>query len=136
MQKSTFSLIRINPVIVVCTNSTKIQSGLLQTYISLFKTVNPHTFPTTQSVDYSTVKRLQNRTHSKHGPGLLGQRDVVDSDSEAKCVGEVDGPVHRVYRTVSDVEQGGGVIEAQIPDKHTGGVGWGGGETSQDSMTG
>lgn len=46
----------------------------------------------------------------------------MDVDGKAERVGEVDGPVHRVYRAVSDVEQGGCVIEAQIPDKQ---VGWG-----------
>lgn len=58
----------------------------------------------------------------------------MDVDGKAERVGEVDGPVHRVYRAVSDVEQGGCVIEAQIPDKQ---VGWSGvgGETSQDRRT-
>lgn len=36
---------------------------------------------------------------------------------KVKGIGEVDGPVHRIYRTVSDVEQGGCVVEAQVPRK-------------------
>lgn len=37
--------------------------------------------------------------------------------SKVEGVGEVDGPVHRIYRAVSDVEQGGCVVKAQVPIK-------------------
>lgn len=39
----------------------------------------------------------------------------MDAYGEAEGVGEVDGPVHRIYRTVSDVEQCGCVVKAQVP---------------------
>ena len=54
-------------------------------------------------------------THVEHGLGLGRQRHVVDADGEAEGVGEVDGLVHRVYWAVSNVEQGGCVIKAQVP---------------------
>lgn len=34
---------------------------------------------------------------------------------KVESISEVDGPVHWIYRTVSDVEQGGCVVKAQVP---------------------
>lgn len=39
----------------------------------------------------------------------------MDADGKVESIGEEDGPVHWIYRTVSDVEQGGCVIKAQVP---------------------
>lgn len=39
----------------------------------------------------------------------------MDAYGKVESIGEVDGPVHWIYRTVSDVEQGGCVVEAQVP---------------------
>lgn len=41
----------------------------------------------------------------------------MDAYGEVEGVGEVDGPVHWIYRTVSDVKQGGRVVKAQVPKK-------------------
>lgn len=45
------------------------------------------------------------------------------SHGEAEGVGEEDGSVHWVHRTVSDMEQRGRVVEAQVADGRDG-EGW------------
>lgn len=39
----------------------------------------------------------------------------MDAYGKVEGISEVDGPVHWIYRTVSDVEQGGCVVKAQVP---------------------
>lgn len=39
----------------------------------------------------------------------------MDAYGKVEGVGEIDGPVHWIYRTVSNVEQGGRVVKAQVP---------------------
>lgn len=39
----------------------------------------------------------------------------MDAYGKVESISEVDGPVHWIYRTVSDVEQGGCVVKAQVP---------------------
>lgn len=53
-------------------------------------------------------------THIEH-LGIVRKGNIVDAYGEVEGVGEVDGPVHWIYRTVSDVEQGGRVVKAQVP---------------------
>lgn len=53
-------------------------------------------------------------THAEH-LDIFRKGNIVDAYGEVKGVGEVDGPVHWIYGTVSDVEQGGRVVKAQIP---------------------
>lgn len=40
----------------------------------------------------------------------------MNAYGKVEGIGEVDGSVHRIYRTVSYVEQGGCVVEAQVPE--------------------
>lgn len=60
-------------------------------------------------------------THVEHFD-IFMEGNIVDSYGEVKGVGEVDGPVHWIYRTVSDVEQGGCVVKAQVPITDKGNV--------------
>lgn len=55
-------------------------------------------------------------THIEH-PDIFRKGYIVDADCEVEGVGEVDGPVHWIYGTISDVEQGGRVVKAQVPIK-------------------
>lgn len=65
----------------------------------------------------SQLQESRSLTYVKHCFGLFRQWHIVYAYGKVKGVGEVDGPVHRIYRTVSDVEQGGCVVEAQVPRK-------------------
>lgn len=46
----------------------------------------------------------------------------MDENGKVESVGEADGPVHWIYRTVSDVKQGGCVVKAQVPITDRGNV--------------
>lgn len=56
-------------------------------------------------------------THVEHSLCILWKGDIVDAYGKVKGVGEVDRPIHRIYRAISDVEQGGCVVKAQIPKR-------------------
>lgn len=60
------------------------------------------------------------RSNLEHGFSLFRQGNVVYPHGEAEGVGEEDGSVHRVDRTVSDMEQCGRVVEAQVADRQDG----------------
>lgn len=53
-------------------------------------------------------------TYIKH-LNIFRKGNIVDAYCKAEGVGEVDGPVHWIYRTVSDMEKGGCVVKAQVP---------------------
>lgn len=55
-------------------------------------------------------------THIKH-LGIVREGNVVDADGEVEGVGEVDGSLHWIYRTVPNMKQGGCVVESQITKK-------------------
>lgn len=53
-------------------------------------------------------------TYVEHSFGLFGQGNVVYLDCKIKGICQVDGFVHRVYRTVPDVEQCGCMVKSQV----------------------
>lgn len=66
------------------------------------------------------VRSQCRRSNLEHSFGLFRQGHVVYPHGEAKGVSEEDGSVHRVDRTVSDMEQCGCVVEAQVADRRDG----------------
>ncbi len=61
------------------------------------------------------IQRLEKIAYIEHSLGFFWKWHIVDAYGKVESIGEVDGPVHWIYRTVSDVEQGGCVVEAQVP---------------------
>lgn len=60
------------------------------------------------------------RVNLKHSFGLFRQGHVVYPHGKAEGVSEEDGSVHWVNGTVSDMEQRGCVVEAQVANRQDG----------------
>lgn len=61
------------------------------------------------------IVKARKIAHIEHCLGFFGKGHIVDAYGKVESISEVDGPVHWIYRTVSDVEQGGCVVKAQVP---------------------
>lgn len=53
----------------------------------------------------------------KHGCGLFGQGHVMYPDGKTEGICKVNGSVHRVNRTIPNVEQRSRVVKAQVAER-------------------